>query len=382
MSFFKPMKIVWRTFNNHTDHLILYVLDCNSRTTPFSRYILNGVQDTGRVIGHGGYAVVKELGYRGLKCVGKKIHDIIYDNATSQEKRDILGRFEESCELLSQLHHPCIVQFKGVFFQDTLLPVLVMEYLHSTLATAIDHHGVLPETICYDILCDTSLGLRYLHERSPSIIHQHLSANNVLLTENMSAKISDLSVAKIINPTPAQTKVPGTACYMPPEVLISLPRYSTKSDIYSLGVMMIHVFCGKWPFPSDLFQPDPENSKSLIPVTEVERRAEYLRTIGDDHPLMPLIRLCLSNDYTIRPDAVHIHAQLNWLQAHRSPTAKTKIELVQQLHSYQDQTVPLIEALGEQVATLQRQLKGLSIVPPQPCVAELGKVSEQVNTKF
>ena len=341
--------------------------------------------DTGRVIGHGGYAVVKELNYRGLKCVGKKMHDILYDNATPQQRQEMLRRFEEECELLSRLHHPCIVQFMGVFFQDTPLPVLVMEYLHSTLAIAIDRYGVLTEAIGYDILCDVSLGLRYLHESSPSIIHRDLSANNVLVTPNMRAKISDLGVAKNLNLTPAQitqmvqTKAPGTPCYMPPEALISRPRYNAKIDIYSLGVMLIHVFCGKWPFPSDLFQPDPQNPDSLIPVTEVERRAEYLRKIGDDHPLMPLIRRCLSNNSTLRPDAAQIHVQLSEVQAHLPATAETRIELVRQLQSSQDEIVAVRESLGEKVATLKRRLKGVSIkppVPPRPRKAKSAKVPD------
>ena len=314
------------------------------------------------------------------------MHDILYNNATLQERQELLRRFEEECELLSRLHHPCIVQFMGVFFQDTPLPVLVMEYLHSTLAATIDCYGVVPKTVCYGILCDVVLGVRYLHESLPSIIHRDLSANNVLLTPNMSAKISDLGVAKILNLTPAQitqmvqTKAPGTPCYMPPEALVSRPRYNTKIDIYSLGVMMIHVFCGKWPFPSDAFQPDPRNPDSFLPVTEVERRAEYLRMIGDDHPLMPLIQRCLSNNSTLRPDAAQIHTQLSEVQANLPVTAETRIEFIQQLQSSRDETVAVRESLGEQVATLKRRLEGVSIQPSLPLrssIAESAKVPDK-----
>ena len=230
-----------------------------------SPYVLNGVEDLDEVIGHGSYAIVKKLKFRGLECVGKKMHDILYINATPQQRQDMLTRFLEECELLSRLHHPCIVQFMGVHFdQGSPLPVLVMERLHSTLALAIDRYGVLPNQICYDVLCHVTLGLRYLHEHSPPIIHRDLSANNVLLTPHMSGKISDLGVAKILNLTPAEisqlvhTKAPGTPCYMPPEALTTRPKYDChiKIDIYSIGVMAIHVFYGEWPFPTDAFQPD------------------------------------------------------------------------------------------------------------------------------
>ena len=108
----------------------------------------------------------------------------------------------------------------------------------------------------------------------------------------MNAKISDLRVAKILNLTPArmtqmtQTKTPGTPCYMPPEALTAKPKYTSKIGIYSYGVLIIHTFCGRWPIPNDVFRPDPRNPDAMIPVSEVECRAEYLQEIGNDHPLM------------------------------------------------------------------------------------------------
>ena len=329
--------------------------------TLLSPYVLDGVEDLDEVIGHGSYAVVKKLKFRGLECVGKKMHDILYLNATPQQREDMLTRFQGECELLSRLHHPCIVQFMGVYFEEgTPLPVLVMERLHSTLAATIDRYGVLPDQISYGILCDVSLGLRYLHEHSPPIVHRDLSANNVLLTPHMSGKISDLGVAKMLNLSPAQmtqlvqTKAPGTPCYMPPEALSSRPKYNTKIDIYSMGVMLIHMFCGEWPFPTDAFQPDPQNPTHLVPVTEVERRAEFLHKIGDDHPLTPLMRRCLSNDYSLRPDAAQIHAQLSEVKGHLPKMAETRMELVQQLTA-------LKRERGEEVETVGKQMKGLSI---------------------
>ena len=250
----------------------------------------------------------------------------------------------------------------GVHFeQGSPLPVLVMERLHSTLALAIDRYGVLPNQICYDILCDVSLGLRYLHEHSPPIIHRDLSANNVLLTPHMSGKISDLGVAKILDLTPAEmsqlvhTKAPGTPCYMPPEALSTRPKYDIKIDIYSMGVIAIHVFCGEWPFPTDAFQADPENTDILVPVTEVERRAEFLHKIGDGHPLIPLIRLCLSNNPRLRPVAAQIHAKLVHFKAHLPLMAETKIQMYQQLQLSQSEVEAVKKGLNERIQELKRE---------------------------
>ena len=56
------------------------------------RFHLEGVRDTEIVIGTGSYAVVKELEFRGLRCAGKKIHDILYEGASREERVSMLQR--------------------------------------------------------------------------------------------------------------------------------------------------------------------------------------------------------------------------------------------------------------------------------------------------
>ena len=102
------------------------------------QFQLHGVSDTGRVIGNGSYATVNEFEFHGLKCAGKKIHNVLFDIATSCERESMLQRFTEECELLSRLHHPCVVQFLGIYVEDgSQLPVLVMEFLHTTLSDCL-----------------------------------------------------------------------------------------------------------------------------------------------------------------------------------------------------------------------------------------------------
>ena len=162
-----------------------------SAASGLRKFELNGVHDTGREVGHGSYAVVKELKFHGLKCVGKKIHDILFNSAKPQEQASMLDRFAGECELLSGLHHPCIVQFLGVCFeQGSPLHVLVMEYLHTTLSACLEKYGVLPKEISYGILRDVALGLRYLHKLSPPIIHRDLLER----TERLDHQCSNIDV--------------------------------------------------------------------------------------------------------------------------------------------------------------------------------------------
>ena len=302
------------------------------------RFELDGVHDVGREVGRGSFAVVKELEYHGLKCVGKKIHGNLFDSAPPYEKEALLKRFARECEILSGLHHPHIVQFLGVQFeQASRVPILVMEYLHTTLSNCLEKYGVLPEEISYGILRDVALGLCYLHGKSQPILHRDLSANNVLLTSNMNAKLSDLGVAKIINLTPVrmaemtQTKAPGTPCYMPPEALMAKPKYTSKIDVYSYGVLIIQTFCGKCPYPDDVFCLNPQNPGAIMPVSEVERRAEYLQEIGNDHPLMAVIKQCLSNVPAQRPDAPFLFDQVNTILSALPQTFTNRIEMLQEI---------------------------------------------------
>ena len=276
--------------------------------TGFDPYKLTGVCVTDRELGHGSYANVLELEYMGLKCAGKKIHKLLLKQGDASYT---VCRFEEECRLLSQVRHPNIVQFLGVYFQQGVrAPILVMEFLSTTLTSSIEQYGILPKEISYSILHDVALGLCYLHSQTPPIIHRDLSSNNVLLTPNMMAKISDLGMARILNLTPLQvsrmTGAPGTPAYMPPEVMVANPKYGTSIDEFSYGIMMIHTFSGKWPEPQ--VGPSRTEADKLILITEAERREVFLEIIGNDHPLINLIHKCIQNDPRRRAHASEIVA--------------------------------------------------------------------------
>ena len=261
---------------------------------------------------------------------GKKLHIVLVE----ERVRETVYRFEGECRLLAQMRHPNIVQFIGVHFEEgSEIPILVMEFLPTTLARCIDTYGVLPEEISYSILHDVALGLYHLHSQSETIVHRDLSANNVLLTPNMTAKISDLGMAKILNLTPQQlsrmTQTPGTA-YMPPEALSEEPRYDMSIDEFSYGVLMIHVLCGRWPMPCEPVRVNPRNRAELLPVSEAERRDQYLRDIGDAHPLMGLIHRCVNNDPQQRARAAQIVRQMEHMIRQFPPTFANRVEMLRQ----------------------------------------------------
>ena len=216
----------------------------DSPRSPSAKFVLPNAT-IGKEIARGCYGIVYEVFCYGMKFAGKRIQDdlkpgIYYD------------RLLEECETLMNLRHPHIVQFIGVYTAragDS--PTIVMEYLPTTLAAAIREHKSFPEEITYSIFEDVSLGICFLHGQTPAVIHRDLTANNVLLEDSMRAKISDLGVAKILDLTAgkklAMSQIPGTAVYMPPEARQENPDYVTDIDIFSFGVLMIHVLYGDCP---------------------------------------------------------------------------------------------------------------------------------------
>ena len=329
--------------------------------TGFDPYKLTGVGVTDRELGHGSYATVLELEYMGLKCAGKKIHEQLLRQG---DDTYTVRRFEEECRLLSQVRYPNIVQFLGVYFQQGVrAPILVMEFLPTNLTSCIEEYGILPKEISYSILHNVALGLCYLHRQTPAIIHRDLSSNNVLLTHNMTAKISDLGVARILNLTPLQvsrmTQTPGTPAYMPPEVMVANPKYDTSVDEFSYGILMIHMFSGRWPEPQ--VGPNRTEQGRLIPVTEAERREVFLRTIGNDHPLMDLIQRCITNDPRLRPHAREIVGQVGEIALHFPASFANRLEMLRRIEADGEENRALTEEGERKDRVIQQKEDEISL---------------------
>ena len=352
---------------------------------------LTGVTVTERVLGHGSYASVLELEYKGLKCAGKKIHDVLLSLGSTGYA---VQRFEEECRLISQVRHPNIVQFLGFCYeQGAELPILVMEFLPTTLAYCIEQYRLIPSDICYSILHEISLGLYYLHSQTPPIIHRDLSSNNVLLTPNLTAKISDLGVARILdNISPLQastmTQTPGTVAFMPPEAMESSPTCGTNIDEFSYGILMIHVLSGRWPEPQ-VGQTCTNEEGILVPVTEAERREVFLRDIGSDHPLMDLILKCIHNSPTERAHTEELVQRLADMVKQFPSLQENRLEIQKKIESYrerEDQLKLVCSTKTEQLQVQQQELENTrtAIATMNRAMEHkddtLAKLSEQLNT--
>ena len=263
-------------------------------TSRSDHYKLVGVKVTDKTLGSGPYTSDVELDYVGLKCVGKKIHQALFMQGETTAK---VRQLKEQCHLLSQLRHPNIAMFLGLFFQQS--PILVMEYIPYDLASCIEQYGELPNEVSYSVLHDVAVGLNYLHSHTPAIIHGELSASTILLTPNMRAKISYLGVSKILRLTQPEiqymAKTSGTLAYMAPEIkTITVLQYDSSIDSYSYGILVIHIFTGK---PPDLHpNTEPFNSN-----THSETATGYEMLLNADNPLKELTLRCTNESPQMRP---------------------------------------------------------------------------------
>ena len=265
--------------------------------------------EAGEELGRGAYGRVFKAKYRGSVCAAKEVHSILIQltQMAPEERRRLQDSFQRECDHCSNLNHPNIVHFVGIYHPpQQLFPVMIMELMDESLTTYAEKPNISFDTRV-SILHDVAKGLDYLHSRNPPVIHRDLSPNNILLKHLLPvAKIADLGVAKILNfdskiSKSYQTKVPGTLDFMPPEALEDKPQYDTSLDVFSYGGIILHTVNGKWPTPTPLAKFDPV-TRQVRGFSEVERRQEHLDKMrGEAEMLRPLVEACLDNDPVKRP---------------------------------------------------------------------------------
>ena len=271
---------------------------------------LRGVVPLNEELGRGAYGCVFTVKYRGIVCAAKRVHPILLENVSMEETQKLKDDFIRECLCCSSIQHPNIVQFVGVYYPSAQcsFPVMVMELMSSSLTLFVkDNKSKITFSQKISLLHDVSLGLNFLHNHKPPILHRDLSPNNVMLTKQLVAKIGDLGVAKVVRADDRQTKnklttAPGTVHFMPPEALVEdNPVYGTSIDVFSFGGIVLHVFSEEWPTPSGQKMMDPV-TKRLIAFSEAERRQQYLdKMTSGAAKLRKVVEQCLNDDPDERP---------------------------------------------------------------------------------
>ncbi|MED6158895.1 hypothetical protein PIB30_037270 [Stylosanthes scabra] len=198
--------------------------------------------DEALIIGIGGFGKVYKGSFdAGNTYVAVKRGDWLSEQGALEYKTEI--------DLLSKLRHHNLVSLLGYCNEDEEM-ILVYNFMDN--GTLYDHLHLrqseqppLSWVQRLDICIGIAKGLHYLHTGTQHrIIHRDIKTTNILLDNNLVAKISDFGLSKSSYPSCSTTNVKGSAGYLDPEYY-KFHKLTQKSDLYSLEVVLLEVLSAR-----------------------------------------------------------------------------------------------------------------------------------------
>ncbi|KAI7731811.1 hypothetical protein M8C21_002215, partial [Ambrosia artemisiifolia] len=233
-------------------------------------------------IGEGGFGPV----YYGRLKHGKYAAIKVLSAESKQGAREFLTEIKVICDIehdnLAKLRGCCVEGDHRILVYDYIENNSLAQTLLGSGHSSIQFSWRTRAKICIGI----ARGLAYLHEEvRPHIIHRDIKASNILLDKDLTPKISDFGLAKLIpaNMTHVSTRVAGTIGYLAPEYAIR-GQLTRKADVYSFGVLLIEIVSGRC------------NTNSLLPLEEqfiIERTWD----LYERNELVELVDTAMNGDF-------------------------------------------------------------------------------------
>ena len=218
---------------------------------------VDNLNDTLQTIGHydlldkiaeGGMGTV----YRGKNRLTGAIVAIKVVPAHLLSNPVVLKRFEQEYHVARQIDHPNIVKALD-FGREDETRYLVMEFVDGeTLGQKIEREGALTEEDAIRIISQIAEGLQTAHKKG--MIHRDVKPDNILLTSDGQAKLTDLGLVKELETDLNLTRTGrglGTPHFMAPEQFRNAKKADARCDIYSLGATLYMMVTGQLPFQSN-----------------------------------------------------------------------------------------------------------------------------------
>jgi len=209
----------------------------------------------------GRYEIEKELGKGAMGVVyyGKdpKIGRVVAiktmalaQEFEADELQDVKDRFFREAETAGRLNHPNIVSIYDAG-EEHDLAYIAMEFLKGKdLVPFTKPDALLPLPKVMSIIARVAEALDYAHRQN--VVHRDIKPANIMYDpETDTPKVTDFGIARITDSSKTKTgMVLGTPSYMSPEQLAGR-KIEGHSDLFSLGVSLYQLACGKLPFEGD-----------------------------------------------------------------------------------------------------------------------------------
>jgi len=221
------------------------------------------------------------------------------------DTKQVIARFEAERQALALMDHPNIARVLDAGATETGRPYFVMELVRGTRITEFCDQKELPTQERLDLFLRVCSAVQHAHQKG--IIHRDIKPSNILVTVIDGVpvpKVIDFGIAKATNNQPLTDKTVftafeqfiGTPAYMSPEQAeLSGVDIDTRTDIYSLGVVLYELLTGSPPF----------DQKELLAAGLDEMR----RTIRETEPPRPSNRLSTMAAAALTATAHHRHTE-------------------------------------------------------------------------
>lgn len=258
-----------------------------------------------QMIGEGGSAVVYKVWHEGLEVV-RAVK--ILRKYTNKEARE---RFFTEAKILSDIHHPNIVEIHNIGYIDQSIPFLEMEYVDGySVKSLLSQHSKLPVAIALAIAYYVSHALKYTHVKDYTIygnvyhglIHRDIKPDNIIVSKDGVVKLMDFGIARPseVSLHTVGQKIMGTLIYLSPEQL-SGKQLDLRSDIFSLGAVLYEMLTGHRAFPqkvlSELVQKKTKGEFKPVTSYGINFPEELIAIVNRSMALEPADRYQNCSDF-------------------------------------------------------------------------------------
>ncbi|KAJ9660125.1 serine/threonine protein kinase [Coniosporium apollinis] len=214
----------------------------------------------------------------GLRYAVKK-----FEKRAGPGERSKVDGLQQEIAVLMGVSHPGLLCLKDTFDEDDGVYLVLELAPEGELFNWIVTKQKLTECETRKVFVQLFQAIKYLHERN--IVHRDIKPENILLIDKeLTVKVADFGLAKIIGEESFTTTLCGTPSYVAPEILepTNHRRYTRAVDVWSLGVVLYICLCGFPPFSDELYTPsNPYTLSQQIKMGRFDYPSPYWDSVGD-----------------------------------------------------------------------------------------------------